>query len=80
MQPDRITVQVDETDELNSDETSTDSNEDADDDTDLPVCERQQFVQYVMDTIVNLPEKSAIRAIEAIGIFLQTWPGYSDTK
>lgn len=53
---------------------------DADEDTDggeLPECERQQFAEYVMASIGDLPEKSAAQAMMTIKLFLQKWPRYS---
>lgn len=50
---------------------------DANDDSDPPNCERQQFAQYIMSTISELPESRAEQAILAIRLFLQKWPGYT---
>lgn len=45
-----------------------------------PVCEREQFVEYVMSTINELPQKSAEQAITAIRLFLERWPGFADDE
>lgn len=51
-----------------------DEGEDADD-NELPECERQQFAQYVMASIGDLPEKSATQAMMTVKLFLQKWQG-----
>lgn len=45
------------------------------DDNDLPICEREQFTQYILSAINELSENNALQAIKAIQIFLQHWPG-----
>lgn len=74
---DRPIVQVEKIEEQSdSDETTNVENSDTDDDNDPPSCERQQFAQYVMTCISELPEKNAAQAIATIKLFLQKWPGF----
>lgn len=47
---------------------------DADDDGDPPNCERKQFSQYIMSSISEISERSAVHAMLAIKLFLQRWP------
>lgn len=49
---------------------------DADDDGDPPNCERKQFTQYIMSSISEISEHSAVQAMLAIKLFLQKWPGH----
>lgn len=51
----------------------SDGSDDSDDDSDPPNCERQQFAQYIMSTIGDLPESRAEQAMLAIKVFLKRW-------
>lgn len=63
--------------EVVSEVTTNEAIFDADDDSDPPNCERQQYAQYIMSTISELPESRAKQAMLAIKLFLQKWPGYA---
>lgn len=45
------------------------------DDNHLPICEREQFTQYILSAISELSETNALHAIKAIQMFLHNWPG-----
>lgn len=45
-------------------------------DDDPPNCEREQFAEYIMTSISDLPEQSAVQAMAAIKVFLGKWTGF----
>lgn len=67
---------------VKAEEQHNSANEEYDDgdDSDPPKCERQQFTQYVMSSISDMSERSAVLAMKTIKLFLQKWPGYTADK